>query len=129
MTSQVIMIAILFSTLFIFQTIFFTYLLMRLKKAVKLSRPALSSMIEHDITHVTPITDSMRRILEEIADNGSLSARELSKRLGLSREHTARTLKRLVEEGFLIREGKPYRYKLTDLGEKLLRSRDVKRSE
>jgi len=65
------------------------------------------------------------RILREVGSSGSLSAREISRRLGLSREHTARTLKKLVEEGFLLREGKPYRYRITELGEKLLRSREI----
>ena len=126
MTQQVVTIALIFSALFILQTIFFTYLLHRLKKAARLSPIRVPTVIEHDVMHITPITDSMKKILREIADNESLSARELSERLGLSREHTARTLKKLVEEGFLIREGKPYRYRLTDLGERLLRSHDVK---
>jgi len=119
---DVLTVVVLFSGLFVLQTVLYTYLLNRLKRSVSVARPHPIPLIEQDVVDATQMTDSVKRILREIADNGSMSAGELSRRLGLSREHTSRTLKKLVQEGLLIREGKPYRYRLTDLGERFLRS-------
>ena len=74
------------------------------------------------------LTETEIRIMELIESRGPQSARDLSRALGLSREHVARTLKRLVEGGLLVREGKPYRYRLTELGKNSLRSRDITES-
>jgi len=122
---DVLTIVVVFSGLFVLQTVLYTYLLNRLKRSVSVARPLLIPLIERDVVDATQMTDSVKRILREIADNGSMSAGELSRRLGLSREHTSRTLKKLVRDGLLIREGKPYRYRLTDLGERFLRSHSV----
>lgn len=71
------------------------------------------------------LTETEIRIMELIESRGPQGARDLSRALGLSREHIARILKRLVEGGLLVREGKPYRYRLTELGRSSLKSRDV----
>ena len=127
MTQQlIILLTAIFSSLFICQTAIFTYLLIKLKRKSSFrhaEKPVIIEKLPSGIQGSIP--ESVMRILREVGSSGSLSAREISRRLGLSREHTARTLKKLVEEGFLLREGKPYRYRITELGEKLLRSREI----
>ncbi|MCD6235393.1 MAG: helix-turn-helix transcriptional regulator [Thaumarchaeota archaeon] len=123
MTPDSVTLIIVFSALFVAQTAIYTYLLLRLRSRLK--APAQGPPVTDTSRDVTQITDSMAKILRELKSRGPLTAREISSSLGLSREHTARTLKRLVEEGLLVREGKPYRYRLTGLGEEALRSRDV----
>jgi len=120
---QLITLTLLFTVLFAVQTSIFTYLLLKLKKSVKSIEK--TPVIKERRLELEEIPESMLRILRELKSSGPLSAREISRRLGLSREHTARTLKKMVEEGFLIREGKPYRYKVTGLGSEILRSHDI----
>jgi len=120
---QLITLTLFFIALFALQTTLFTYLLLKLKKSVKsIEKPPIIKERRYEFEE---ISESVLRILRELRSSGPLSAREISKRLGLSREHTARTLKKMVEEGFLIREGKPYRYKVTELGSEVLRSHDI----
>lgn len=121
---QVALLTLIFTSLFLAQTLIFTYLLLRTKRALKSRGPQaiLEESLEEDLEG---ITETELRVMRELRSSGRLNARELSERLGLSREHVARTLKRLVESGFLMREGKPYKYGLTELGRNILRSRDV----
>jgi len=121
--NQLALLMIIFVALFLAQTSVFTYLLFRLRRVIK--KRAEAGILEERGEEGTEITGTELKIMNELKSSGLLSARELSRRLGLSREHVARTLKKLVEEGLLIREGKPYKYKLTDIGRKALRSRDI----
>jgi DNA-binding IclR family transcriptional regulator len=50
-----------------------------------------------------------------------VTSRDVSRSLGLSREHTARVMKSLHERGLVLREGKPFKYSLTPQGERVLR--------
>lgn len=121
---QTALLTLIFATLFLAQTLIFTYLLLRLKHALR--RPILQTALEKDSEDdLEDITETELKIMRELELSGMLNARELSERLRLSREHVARTLKKLVENGFLVREGKPYKYGLTSLGKKILRSRDI----
>lgn len=121
--AQPLELTMLFAALFATQTLIFTYLLLRMRRLVRsMAGPELSAGRQHGVEE---ISESVLKILRELSSSGPLSAREISSRLGLSREHTARTLKKMVEDGLLIREGKPYRYKVSELGRELLRSHDV----
>jgi len=124
--SQPETLVIIFSILFLAQTAIFTYLLVRARRRME----RLMVVGELGWTEQRPcdLTETEIRIMELIESRGPQSARDLSRALGLSREHVARTLKRLVEGGLLIREGKPYRYRLTELGKNSLRSRDITES-
>ncbi|MEM3397845.1 MAG: helix-turn-helix domain-containing protein [Nitrososphaerota archaeon] len=111
---------LIFSILFVAQTILYTMLLLRLKKKVeesldesRISQDTVSGLDEGKLN------ESIFKALE-ILSKGSLSAREVSRNLGLSREHTARLLKKMVETGLVIREGKPYRYMLTPSGRAII---------
>jgi DNA-binding MarR family transcriptional regulator len=68
------------------------------------------------------LTDTEVSVLEMLAAEGSKTAPEIKARVQLSREHTARLMKKLYEEGYLEREtGKiPFRYNVKKEMEKFL---------
>jgi len=63
----------------------------------------------------TKLTPTERRVLELLADGGK-AAPEIRRLLAKSREHTARLMKSLFEQGFVEREAnrQPYEYRLND---------------
>jgi DNA-binding MarR family transcriptional regulator len=121
--SQLEVLATIFSILFLAQTAIFSYLLVKARR--RMEHIPVAGEMGWPEQRPGGLTETEIRIMELIESSGSQSARDLSRVLGLSREHVARTLKRLVEGGLLIREGKPYRYRLTELGKSSLRSRDI----
>ncbi len=68
------------------------------------------------------LTDTEIVVLEMLSKEGSKTAPQIKERVGLSREHTARLMKKLYEEGYLEREaGKiPFRYSIRKEVEALL---------
>ncbi len=68
------------------------------------------------------LTDTEVSVLEMLAAEGAKTAPEIKERVQLSREHTARLMKKLYEEGYLEREtGKiPFRYNVKSEMEKFL---------
>ncbi len=91
----------------------------------------LSAMPEVKVEPVIPIrrdkamaslTDTEVAVLEMLAAEGAKTAPEIKARVQLSREHTARLMKKLYEEGYLDREtGKiPFRYSVKKEMEKFL---------
>jgi uncharacterized membrane protein len=68
-----------------------------------------------------PLHESAIKALQLIRERGSVTSRDVSRSLGLSREHTARVMKSLHERGLVLREGKPFKYSLTPQGERVLR--------
>jgi DNA-binding MarR family transcriptional regulator len=69
------------------------------------------------------LTDTELTVLEFLASEGPKTAPEIKERVKLSREHTARLMKKLYEEGYLEREtGKiPFRYNVKKEMEKFLK--------
>lgn len=69
------------------------------------------------------LTDTEVTVLEMLATEGAKTAPEIKDRVQLSREHTARLMKKLYEEGYLEREtGKiPFRYSVKKEMEKFLK--------
>lgn len=69
------------------------------------------------------LTDTEVSVLELLVSEGPKTAPEIKERVKLSREHTARLMKKLYEEGYLEREtGKiPFKYSVKKEMEKLLR--------
>jgi len=61
---------------------------------------------------VSQLTETELAALEILASEGPRTAPEIKQKIGLSREHTARLMKKLYEEGYLEREtGKiPFKY-------------------
>jgi chromosome segregation ATPase len=69
------------------------------------------------------LTDTEVAVLELLVSEGPKTAPEIKERIKLSREHTARLMKKLYEQGYLEREtGKiPFKYSVKKEMEKLLR--------
>jgi DNA-binding MarR family transcriptional regulator len=69
------------------------------------------------------LTETELSVLEMLTSEGSKTAPEIKDRVKLSREHTARLMKKLYEKGYLEREtGKiPFRYRIKEEMSKILR--------
>jgi DNA-binding CsgD family transcriptional regulator/DNA-directed RNA polymerase subunit N (RpoN/RPB10) len=76
---------------------------------------------------IAQLTDTELSVLEMLASEGPKTAPEIKERVKLSREHTARLMKKLYEEGYLEREtGKiPFRYTVKKEMEKLLKKTET----
>jgi chromosome segregation ATPase len=72
---------------------------------------------------IAALTDTELSVLEMLSTEGPKTAPEIKERVQLSREHTARLMKKLYEEGYLEREtGKiPFKYSVKKEMEKLLK--------
>ncbi len=70
------------------------------------------------------ITETEIKVLEVLSSEGGKTAPEMKNKINLSREHTARLMKKLYEKGYLEREtGKiPFRYSAKKEMEKFLNS-------
>lgn len=76
------------------------------------------------------LTDTEVAVLEFLSAEGPKTAPEIKEKVGLSREHTARLMKKLYEEGYLEREtGKlPFKYSVKKEMEKLLKKPEAQTS-
>ena len=76
------------------------------------------------------LTDTEIAVLEMLSSEGPKTAPEIKGRVKLSREHTARLMKKLYEEGYVEREaGKiPFRYSIKKEMEKLLKKTENSQS-
>jgi DNA-binding CsgD family transcriptional regulator len=76
------------------------------------------------------LTDTEITVLEMLSSEGPKTAPEIKDRVQLSREHTARLMKKLYEEGYLEREtGKiPFRYSVKKEMEKFMQKAESKQS-
>jgi DNA-binding MarR family transcriptional regulator len=72
------------------------------------------------------LTNTEVVVLEMLSSEGAKTAPEIKERVGLSREHTARLMKKLYEGGYLEREmGKiPFKYSVKKEMEKFLKKED-----
>jgi DNA-binding Lrp family transcriptional regulator len=72
---------------------------------------------------LAPLTETELSVLEMLALEGSKTAPEIKEKIRLSREHTARLMKKLYEGGYLERDtGKiPFKYHVKEEMSKLLR--------
>jgi chromosome segregation ATPase len=76
------------------------------------------------------LTDTEIAVLEMLAAEGAKTAPEIRERVQLSREHTARLMKKLYEEGYLEREtGKiPFKYNVKKEMERFLKKTETPQS-
>jgi DNA-binding Lrp family transcriptional regulator len=76
------------------------------------------------------LTDTELAVLEMLSAEGPKTAPEIKQRVQHSREHTARLMKKLYEEGYLEREtGKiPFKYSVKKEMEKLLKKAESAQS-
>jgi len=76
------------------------------------------------------LTDTEIAVLEMLSKEGPKTAPEIKEKVSLSREHTARLMKKLYEEGYLEREaGKiPFRYSIKKEMENLMQKAESQQS-
>ena len=74
------------------------------------------------------LTDTEIAVLEMLSKEGAKTAPEIKEKVNLSREHTARLMKKLYEEGYLEREaGKiPFKYSIKKEMENLMQKAESK---
>lgn len=79
---------------------------------------------------LAPLTETELSVLEFIASGGEKTAPDVKERIKLTREHTARLMKKLYQEGYLERrsEKTPYAYTVKEEMLEILKKREVKAS-
>lgn len=72
---------------------------------------------------LSPLTETEVSVLDMLASEGPKTAPEIKERIKLSREHTARLMKKLYEEGYLDRDTSriPFRYSVKEEMRRLLK--------
>ena len=77
-----------------------------------------------------PLTETELMVLETIGKEGEKTAPEIREKIGLTREHTARLMKKLYKDGYLERDTHkmPYIYRLKEEMRKILKRREAKTS-
>jgi chromosome segregation ATPase len=77
---------------------------------------------------LAPLTETELTVLENIAKEGEKTAPEIREEIKLTREHTARLMKKLYEDGYLERDTHkmPYTYRLKEEMQKILKKRQAK---
>jgi hypothetical protein len=75
-----------------------------------------------------PLTETELMVLETIGKEGEKTAPEIREMIGLTREHTARLMKKLYKDGYLERDTHkmPYVYRLKEEMEKILKRREAR---
>jgi DNA-binding MarR family transcriptional regulator len=79
---------------------------------------------------LAPLTETELMVLETIGKEGEKTAPEIREKIGLTREHTARLMKKLYKDGYLERDTHkmPYIYRLKEEMQKILKRREAKAS-
>jgi predicted transcriptional regulator len=79
-----------------------------------LLEPRLKTQMIEQEDVLSKLTDTERIVIQMLASEGTKPAPEIGKRIGRSREHTARLMKKLFGEGYIERETYkiPYIYRL-----------------
>ena len=79
---------------------------------------------------LAPLTETELIVLETIGKEGEKTAPEIREKIKLTREHTARLMKKLYKDGYLERDTHkmPYVYRLKEEMQKILKRRAAKAS-
>jgi predicted ArsR family transcriptional regulator len=77
---------------------------------------------------LAPLTETELNVLEILAAEGKKTAPEIRARIKLTREHTARLMKKLYEKGYLEREADkmPYAYRIKEEMRRILKKTEAK---
>jgi len=86
------------------------------EKAEPLERLAVDEYLASIETALSKLTPTELKVLQLLAVEGPLPSPNIGRTVGKSREHTARLMKRLYEQGYVDRETSkiPYRHKLNE---------------
>jgi DNA-binding MarR family transcriptional regulator len=76
---------------------------------------------------LAPLTETELSVLETIGKEGEKTAPEIREKIGLTREHTARLMKKLYKDGYMERDTHkmPYVYRLKEEMQKILKKRET----
>ena len=79
---------------------------------------------------LAPLTETELMIIETISEDGEKTAPEIREKISLTREHSARLMKKLYKDGYLERDTHkmPYVYRLKEELKKILKKRGVSAS-
>lgn len=82
--------------------------------AIPLQEPVLKTQMIEREDILSKLTDTERIVIQMLVSEGAKPAPEIGKKIGRSREHTARLMKKLFGEGYIERETYkiPYLYRL-----------------
>ncbi|MEM2609097.1 MAG: helix-turn-helix domain-containing protein [Candidatus Bathyarchaeia archaeon] len=100
----------------------------KLERTLVTQEPRIEAVIpikrEKALAH---LTETELAVLEMLATEGPKTAPEIKDRIKLSREHTARLMKKLYEEGYLERDSSktPFKYSVKKEMEKLLKKAET----
>jgi len=77
---------------------------------------------------LAPLTETELIVLEILASEGKKTAPEIKSRIKLTREHTARLMKKLYEKGYLERDSEkmPYAYRIKEEMRRILKKTEAK---
>lgn len=77
---------------------------------------------------LAPLTETELRVLEILADEGEKTAPQIKNTINLTREHTARLMKKLYERGYVERNSAktPFAYRVKEEMSKFLRKTETK---
>jgi len=77
---------------------------------------------------LAPLTETELNVLEILATEGGKTAPEIKDRIKLTREHTARLMKKLYEEGYLERDTQkiPFSYRVKEEMRRILKKAEAK---
>jgi len=77
---------------------------------------------------LAPLTETELSVLEILASEGKKTAPEIRGRIKLTREHTARLMKKLYEKGYLERDSEkmPYAYRIKEEMRRILKKTEAK---
>jgi uncharacterized membrane protein len=77
---------------------------------------------------LAPLTETELSVLELLASEGNKTAPEIRDRIKLTREHTARLMKKLYEKGYLERDSRkmPYTYRIKEEMRRILKKTEAK---
>ncbi len=79
---------------------------------------------------LAPLTETELMVLETISKEGEKTAPEIREKIALTREHSARLMKKLYKDGYLERDTHkmPYVYRLKEEMQKILKKREASAS-
>ncbi len=79
---------------------------------------------------LAPLTETELMVIETIGKEGEKTAPEIRERIGLTREHTSRLMKKLYKDGYMERDTHkmPYFYRLKEEMRKILKKREANAS-
>ena len=90
--------------------------LINIEEKTKNTEPLKNDMIIEDKTSPIELTDTEKQIIQFLLNEGSKAAPEVEKKIEKTREHTARLMKKLWQEGFIERDTHriPFIYRVND---------------